>query len=83
MDIFATPPRIVCTAVEAARLIGDGLYGVDLKQLGKRCLVMEVNENPNIDAGYEDAVLKDELYQRIMRYFLARIEHRKTGHSFK
>jgi hypothetical protein len=28
---------------------------------------MEVNDNPNIDAGIEDAVLKEELYLRIMR----------------
>jgi hypothetical protein len=37
---------------------------------------MEVNDNPNIDAGYEDAVLKDELYARILRSFVERIEAR-------
>ena len=37
-------------AVKAANLIGDGLYGVDLKHDG-RWLVIEVNDNPNIEAG--------------------------------
>ena len=43
--------RRVELAVQAARLIGDGLYGVDLKEVGGRFLVIEVNDNPNIDAG--------------------------------
>jgi hypothetical protein len=38
-----------------------------------------VNENPNIDAGCEDAILKDEMYRRIMAVFLRRIERRKAG----
>ena len=49
------PTQVVRTALRAANLIGDGLYGVDLKQLGKSLYVIEVNDNPNIDAGVEDA----------------------------
>jgi glutathione synthase/RimK-type ligase-like ATP-grasp enzyme len=59
--------------VRAANLIGDGLYGVDLKQVGRECYVIEVNDNPNIDAGTEDAVLKDALYREVMGVFLRRI----------
>lgn len=70
------PRRVVRTAVKAANLIGDGLYGVDLKEVGRRLYVMEINDNPNIDAGVEDAVLKDELYTRLVRVFLERIERR-------
>ena len=44
-------------ALKAANLIGDGFYGVDLKQVGNRYYVMEVNDNPNVDAGNEDGVL--------------------------
>ena len=40
--------------------------------------VIEVNDNPNIDAGFEDAVLKEELYRRIMAGFLERIERLKA-----
>jgi glutathione synthase/RimK-type ligase-like ATP-grasp enzyme len=39
-----------------------------------RFLVVEVNDNPNIEAGYEDAVLKDELYTTILQSFVDRIE---------
>jgi hypothetical protein len=38
-----------------------------------------VNDNPNIDVGYEDDVLDEELYLRIMEVFLKRIEIRKSG----
>jgi glutathione synthase/RimK-type ligase-like ATP-grasp enzyme len=71
------PSVIVRTAVRAANLIGDGLYGVDLKQDGRHCLVMEINDNPNLDAGVEDAALKDDLYLAIMQVFLKRIENIK------
>ena len=43
--------------------------------------VIEVNDNPNLDSKYEDAMLKDELYRRIMKVFLKRIEQRKAGIS--
>jgi glutathione synthase/RimK-type ligase-like ATP-grasp enzyme len=65
--------------VKAANLVGDGLYGVDLKQIGRRCVVMEVNDNPSIDAGTEDAILKDALYREIMGVFVKRIEARKQA----
>jgi len=65
----------------AANLIGDSLYGVDVKQVENKFYVIEVNDNPNIDAGVEDATLKDELYFRIMRVFLRRIESRSLGYD--
>ena len=61
------------------KLMGNGLYGVDLKQVGRRCVVIEVNDNPNIDSGFEDKILGDELYRRIMRGFLRRVERKKEG----
>ena len=76
--VESAPREVVETAVRAANLIGDGLYGVDLKQIGGRCHVIEVNDNPNIDAGFEDAVLKDQLYLRVMESFLRRIENRSS-----
>jgi glutathione synthase/RimK-type ligase-like ATP-grasp enzyme len=65
--------------VRAARLVGDGLYGVDLKQLGRQVKVIEINDNPNVDAGYEDRVAGDDLYDRFMRVFLNRILRHKNG----
>ncbi len=72
------PASVIDTAVRAANLIGDGLYGVDLKFVDNRACVIEVNDNPNIDAGNEDQVLKDELYLRVMSVFLERIERKKA-----
>jgi glutathione synthase/RimK-type ligase-like ATP-grasp enzyme len=77
LPVEHAPTGVVRTALRAANLIGDGLYGVDIKQVGQSLYVIEVNDNPNIDAGVEDAVLKDELYKRIMRVILRRIEQRK------
>ena len=70
------PPEVVEAAVRAANLIGDGLYGVDLKQTADGIRVIEVNDNPSIDAGIEDAVLGDGLYDRIMGEFLHRLKRR-------
>lgn len=71
------PPEVVKTALRAANLIGDGLYGVDLKQTQKGVVVIEVNDNPNLDAGVEDAVLKDELYKRILEDFVRRLDRKR------
>jgi glutathione synthase/RimK-type ligase-like ATP-grasp enzyme len=68
-------------ALKAANLIGDGLYGVDVKQAGSRWLVIEVNDNPNIETGVEDMVLKDDLYRRVMASFLHRLEAMTEGRS--
>ena len=70
------PPVVVETGLKAASLIGEGLYGVDLKEVGGRVVVMEVNDNPNLDAGYEDGILKDGLYDEVIRWFRVRLDRR-------
>jgi glutathione synthase/RimK-type ligase-like ATP-grasp enzyme len=70
------PPAVVEAAVAAASLIGDGLYGVDVKEVDGRALVIEVNDNPNIEAGEEDGVLGEALYQRVMQWFRQRLDAR-------
>ncbi len=79
ISVDQAPSPLIKTALRATNPIGDGLYGVDIKQVGSRFYVMEVNDNPNIDAGIEDEILKDALYDRIMGVFLSRIEARKKG----
>ncbi|MFZ5524781.1 MAG: RimK family protein [Pseudomonadota bacterium] len=79
LSVGEAPDRVVKMALRTARLIGDGLYGVDIKQVGKHYYVIEINDNPNIDAGNEDSVLKDALYREVMGVFLKRIEARKRG----
>lgn len=78
MPIEMAPRRCVSTALKAANLIGDGLYGVDLKEVDGKFYVIEVNDNPSIDCGVEDEILRDEIYRRIMSVFLHRIEQRKA-----
>ncbi len=62
------PKAIVEAAVKAASLIGSGFYGVDLKERDGRVYVIEVNDNPNVDAGVEDRVIGTRLYDDIIGY---------------
>jgi len=71
------PPAVLKVGLRAATAIGDGLYGVDVKQVGKRAVVIEVNDNPNLDGGCEDAILGDAIYDRIIQTFVRRIEQRR------
>jgi glutathione synthase/RimK-type ligase-like ATP-grasp enzyme len=73
------PAGIVRTALRAGRCIGSGLYGVDLKRIGRTSYVMEVNDNPNIDHGFEDSVLGEELYLRVMQGMWNRLVAVKEG----
>ncbi len=82
IPVELAPAAVVRTALKAANLIGDGLYGVDIKQIDKTCYVIEINDNPSIDSGIEDQVLKTNLYERIMEVFLKRILNSKNGMSF-
>ena len=60
--------------MRAARPIGQGFYGVDLKQTDRGIVVMEVNDNPNLDHGVEDAVGKDEVWIKLLKWFIERFE---------
>jgi glutathione synthase/RimK-type ligase-like ATP-grasp enzyme len=69
-----TPAEVLELGVGAARLIGDGLYGVDIKQNAEGVFVIEINDNPNVEHGVEDAVHKDEVWSRIARWFFDRLD---------
>jgi glutathione synthase/RimK-type ligase-like ATP-grasp enzyme len=45
--------------------------------------VIEVNDNPTIEAGVEDEVLGPELYARIMRGFRERVDQRTRGAAIR
>jgi glutathione synthase/RimK-type ligase-like ATP-grasp enzyme len=74
------PREVIRLALKTANAIGDGLYGVDIKTVGGKHVLMEVNDNPNIDRGVEDAILGDALYERIMKGIRARVD---AGKQFK
>ncbi|EIL97582.1 MAG: RimK family alpha-L-glutamate ligase [Rhodanobacter sp.] len=73
------PTEVVKLALKATNAVGDGLYGVDLKQVNGKPVVIEVNDNPSIDAGVEDVYLGEDLYRRIMQEFLRRMERKRLG----
>jgi glutathione synthase/RimK-type ligase-like ATP-grasp enzyme len=61
------PQQVKEVALKACRVVGKGLYGVDIKEVNGEYVVVEVNDNPSIYAGYEDRCAKD-LYSKIIGY---------------
>jgi len=69
IPIAKAPQALLDIAIAAANAVGNGLYGVDLKQTDEGFLVIEVNDNPTINAGDEDNV-NGELYERLINFLL-------------
>ncbi len=63
------PLGLLDAAKSAARAIGDGFYGVDLKQVEDSFIAIEVNDNPTIIGGDEDQKAGN-IYEDIIRYLL-------------
>lgn len=76
LAIEEVPAQVVKAAVKAATAVGQGLFGVDLKEVDGAVLLVEVNDNPNLDAGVEDQVLGDALYDRLIQAFRFRLERK-------
>lgn len=79
VPLSEVPEGVIKTALKATKLIGDSLYGVDIKSHGDKHYVIEINDNPNVDWNIEDQVMGEELYQQIMLVFVQRIR-RKHGY---
>jgi len=45
--------------------------------VGGRQVLIEINDNPNVDRGVEDLVLGDEIYERVMKVFKARVDGKR------
>jgi glutathione synthase/RimK-type ligase-like ATP-grasp enzyme len=75
------PQEVLSLALKTANAIGDGFYGVDIKTVNGHHVLMEINDNPSIDRGVEDAVLGDELYERVMKVFRGRVDASKQSKS--
>jgi glutathione synthase/RimK-type ligase-like ATP-grasp enzyme len=80
IDVSHAPREVLNLALRTANAVGDGFYGVDIKTVNGRQVLMEINDNPSVDRGVEDAVLGDELYERVMKVFKARVD---AGKQFK
>ncbi len=76
LPTFEAPQKVIRAAVKAAGVVGDGLYGVDIKEKDGQVFVIEVNDNPSIERGVEDQYLGNELYQLVMSEFARRLEQR-------
>jgi glutathione synthase/RimK-type ligase-like ATP-grasp enzyme len=79
IPVELAPPDAVKYALRATAPIGNGFYGVDIKDYNGRMVVIEVNDNPSVESGVEDQVLKDQLYESIASYFLRCIEQQQKG----
>ncbi len=77
VSIEQVPRKAVSLAVRASNLVGKGLYGVDIKEVNGKFYIIEVNDNPSIDAGVEDSYLGDQLYINIMTAISNRIDKKK------
>lgn len=77
ISVDQAPAGLIRTALKATSLIGDSLYGVDMKEVDGKFYVIEINDNPNLDAGVEDKILKDKLYNTIMEVFVAKIKEER------
>ncbi|MGD8206780.1 MAG: RimK family protein [Thiohalocapsa sp.] len=79
VPVEQVPRDVLRVALRAANLIGDGLYGVDVKAAPRGAVVIEVNDNPNLDAGIEDQVLGEALYRTILEEMVVRLERNRAG----
>ena len=73
VPLTEVPANVLDAAIRASLSVGNGLYGVDIKEIDGRALIIEVNDNPNIDAGIEDKVIGADLYNQLMTSFHQRI----------
>ena len=61
-------------AVKSAKLMGEGLYGIDIKMVDEKPMVIEINDNPNIDFGVEDEFYGDLIYSTILNALKSRLD---------
>jgi glutathione synthase/RimK-type ligase-like ATP-grasp enzyme len=73
VPIDSIPVRVRDIALESSALIGNGFYGVDIKEYADGPKLIEINDNPSIEYGYEDQIEGDRLYDAIIDTFVARI----------
>jgi glutathione synthase/RimK-type ligase-like ATP-grasp enzyme len=76
LPLAEVPRSVLRVAERAAKLLGPGIFGVDMKEVDGQPLVIEINDNPSIETGVEDAVLGQMLYRSVMLSLLERLEQR-------
>jgi glutathione synthase/RimK-type ligase-like ATP-grasp enzyme len=66
VPVAEVPPEVINLGIKAGLAIGNGLYGVDIKESNGKLYVIEVNDNPSLEGG-EDANYPD-MFRRIISY---------------
>ena len=79
VPIGEVPSFIIDAALKSTKLIGKGLFGVDVKEINGKPLVIEVNDNPNIDSGIEDLLLGTKLYDVIIGQLISQINRNEKN----
>ncbi|MFD2518738.1 RimK family protein [Salinimicrobium flavum] len=74
LPIEEVPAEIMDVALRSAKIMGKGLYGIDIKEVNGKPLVIEINDNPNIDFGVEDGFYGDKVYIEILTALKNRLE---------
>ena len=74
LPIEKVPKKVLNMAIKSAKLMGKGLYGIDIKVVNNKPMVIEINDNPNIDFGVEDAYYGDAVYTEILSALKKRLE---------
>ncbi|NJB82388.1 RimK family protein [Wenyingzhuangia aestuarii] len=71
--IEKVPKKVINIALKSAKIMGLGLYGIDIKIVNNQPMVIEINDNPNIDVGVEDEYYGDLIYTTILEAFKTRV----------
>ena len=58
-------PELKDISIKLSKCVGNGLYGLDVKETNDGYKVIEINDNPSIYDGYEDTVDGD-IYEKII-----------------
>lgn len=78
LPIEKVPKKILDAALKSAKIMGKGLYGIDVKEVNGKPMVIEINDNPNIDFGVEDEFYGDKIYLEILTALKTRLENSKN-----
>ncbi|WP_093369152.1 RimK family protein [Psychroflexus sediminis] len=71
------PEPVIKAALKSAKIMGKGLYGIDVKEVDGKALVIEINDNPNIDFGVEDGLYGDAVYTTILQALKNRLNSKQ------
>lgn len=71
------PPGVIAAAVSAAKVMGNSLWGVDVKLLPSGPAVIEVNDNPDLDEA-ETCIPEARVWEKLAAWFSGELHRRTT-----